>query len=111
MFPDFGPVHRRVPAFDNNRTERDTMAAPREMPSEHIIVRKTIGENIEAAESFQNVAAREHHGTQRKTQRLDVNGLQNLAPKIGVDGDGFPTHGGRRRISDPVKTIDEADFW
>ena len=37
--------------------------------------------------------------------------LQDLAPEIGVDGDGFPAHRGRRRIGEPVKTIDQTDFF
>ena len=36
--------------------------------------------------------------------------LQNLAPEIGIDGDGLPLHRGRGRIGEAVKAVHKANF-
>ena len=110
MFPDITPVHRRVPTFHDDGAKRDAMAALRDAMAELIIVREAIRQCGEAADFFEQFAAREHRRAEGEVERLEAGGLQNLAPEIGVDGNGFPTHGGRGGIGQPVKTIDQAGF-
>src|SRR5438477_7662068 len=35
--------------------------------------------------------------------------LQDLAPKIGIDGEGFPTHAKVAHVGEAIKAIDQAD--
>jgi hypothetical protein len=35
--------------------------------------------------------------------------LKDLAPEIGVDGNGFPLHGGSGWVGEEVEAINEAD--
>ena len=110
MFPDVAPVHRRVPTFHDDGAKRNVMAIFGNTVAKLVIVRQTAGQRAEPADFFEQVAAREHDRAEGKVERLEAGGLQNLAPEIGVDGNGFTTHGGRHGIRQPVKTVDQAGF-
>ena len=78
--------------------------------AELVIIRQTAGQRAEPANFIDQFPAREHDRAEGKIERLEAGGLQNLAPEIGVDGNGFTTHGGRHGICQPVKAIDQAIF-
>jgi len=110
MPPNVMPTHRRVPTFHNDGAKRNAMALFGNAMAKLVIVGKTIGQRGETAGFSECFTAHENGRAERKIERLDAGGLQNHAPEIGVDGDCFPAHGGRSRIGEAVKTIDQTDF-
>ena len=86
------------------------MAVLRNAMAKLVIVSEAIYQRGEAADFFEQFAAGEHDRAEGEIERFEAGSLQHLAPKIGVDGNGLATHGDRRGICQPVKTIDQADF-
>jgi hypothetical protein len=111
MLPDLRPVHRRVPTFHDDGAERDALAVLENALAKLVIVGQTIGEGFEAADFPKVFPAQQNRRAEGKVERLQGLRLQDLAPKIGVDGDGFPLHRGRGWIGKAVKAIHQADFF
>ena len=108
MLPNRLPAGGRFPAVHHRARKLDPPARPRDVPPQFIIIRQIIRQRREPADLPQRGRGHGHDRAQRKIHRAKAAGLQHLAPKIGVDGDGLPAHGGRGRVGQPIKTIDKA---
>jgi hypothetical protein len=78
--------------------------------AELVIVSQAIGQGFEAANMPELLASGGHDSSQRKIERLQSLGLQNLAPEIRIDGDGFPLHRECRGIGKTIETIHETNI-
>src|ERR1700734_2817344 len=103
MRPSFLPVHRSGTAIDHHRTKCNAAARADNPITELKIIRQIIRQCFKAAYLLQLFPACGHYRAEREVQRLQSFALQNLAPKIRIDGDGFPTHRESHWLSQPVK--------
>ena len=76
-------------------------------PPQLVIIGQIIRQRGEAANPLQHRRRHGHDRPQREIDRPQAARLQDLAPKIGIDGDGLPAHGGVGGIGQPVKTVDK----
>ena len=69
------------------------------------IVGETIDQRFESANLVQRFSSQKDGGAEREVERLQGLRLQDLAPEVGVDGHGFPLHGGGGGIAQAIKTM------
>ena len=110
MFPYGRPTHRLGPALDRNCGEGDAITFSRNAISQLVIVSEAIGESSESADFCELLFAGGHDCAESEIDGFEALRLKDLAPEVGINGDGFPLHGDSGWVGEEVKAVNEANW-
>ena len=73
-----------------------------------VVVGQKSGQSAKSSDADQIAAADGHDGAQTKIDGFEAFGLEDVAPKVRVDGEGLPAHGHVGGVGQEVKAIHHA---
>lgn len=111
VLPDFTPARGRIPAFNRDGAEDDASSQGMDPVAEVVVIGEVVDQAFESAGGRQVRAAEHHHGAQGEALLDQGPRLQDLAPEVRIDRDGFTPQGGSDGVGEPIEAIHEANGW
>jgi len=109
VVPDILPRFCCGAAFDDDRRNHDLSTCAGDLVSKLVIVGEVVGQRLKPADCFEGSSFHGHDCAHCEIEAPQRACLEDLAPKIGVDGEGFPAHAKVAHVGEAIKAIDQPD--